>query len=62
MIAEASRMAGWRGRGMSDETWQLVRKFDDPNLNEATGAALQWYCRNILDFEQHLENDQRVCW
>ena len=59
-ITEARDLAGWRGRGMSDETWQLVRKMDNPDLNEATGAALQWYYRNIFYFEQNLANDQRV--
>lgn len=60
MITEDRGMAGWRGRGMSDETWRLIRKLDNPNLNEATGAALQWYYRNILYFEQHLDKDRRV--
>ena len=59
-IAGDRNRAGWRGRGMTDETWNLVRELDDPDMNEATGAALQWYYRNILYFQQNLEHDERV--
>lgn len=59
-IAADRRLAGWRGRGMSDVTWETIRRCDRPDMNEATGAALQWYYRNILYFEQGLENDPRV--
>jgi hypothetical protein len=59
-IAVDRRLAGWRGRGMSDATWEIIRRCDHPDMNEATGAALQWYYRNVLYFEQELQNDPRV--
>ena len=59
-IVEDRALAGWRGRGMSDQTWRLLKKLDKPDMNEATGAALQWYYRNIFYFEQNLEVDPRV--
>lgn len=59
-IAEDRHSAGWRGRGMSDATWELLRRHARPDMNEATGAALQWYYRNILFFEQGFERDERV--
>lgn len=59
-ISENRLMAGWRGRGMSDETWELLKRFSHPGMNEATGAALQWYYRNVLFFEQALQEDSRV--
>ncbi len=53
-------MAGWRGRGMSDETWEVIQRFERPELNEAdTGAALQWYYRKIFFFEQNLDRDEK---
>ena len=59
-IVEDRALAGWRGRGMSDQTWRLLKKLDKPDMNEATGAALQWYYRNIFYFEQNLQADPRV--
>jgi hypothetical protein len=52
--------AGWRGRGMSDETQQLLRQFDHPGISEASAAALMWYYRNVLFFERGLHRDPRV--
>lgn len=60
LIAKDRNSCGWRGRGMSNETHEIIRKFADNNINEATAAALKWYYRNILYFEQQLENDPRV--
>ncbi len=51
---------GWRGRGMSDETQAILRRFDRPDLNEASAAALMWYYRNILFFEQGLDRNPSV--
>ncbi len=55
------RSAGaWRGRGMSDETQELLREMVSLDLSELDGAALMWYYRNILYFEQGLDDDPRV--
>ena len=51
---------GWRGRGMSDATQSLLRRLYHPAMNEASAAALMWYYRNILFFEQGLDRDPRV--
>ncbi len=59
-IAENPLMAGWRGRGMSEATWNIVRDHNKPDMNEATGAALQWYYRNVLFFEQNFDHSPRV--
>lgn len=50
----------WQGRGMSEETLALVRQHYNPEMSEASAAALQWYFRNILFFEQDLDADRRV--
>jgi hypothetical protein len=60
MIAEDRNSCGWRGKGMSDETHAIVRKHCKPDINEVTAAALKWYYRNILFFEQNLDKDNRV--
>jgi hypothetical protein len=51
---------GWYGRGMSDTTHDLLRRAYHPNIGEASAAAMMWYYRNVLFFEQRLEQDPRV--
>lgn len=51
---------GWRGLGMSDETHEILRDLYPRCENDATAAALQWYCRNVLFFERGLSDDPRV--
>lgn len=50
----------WLGKGMSDETFMLLQKLLHPDISNASAAALQWYFRNILFFEQNLDRDPRV--
>jgi len=59
-IAADRNGSGWLGQGMSDETHALVRKLVHPGLTDASAAALQWYFRNVLLFEQGLDRDPRV--
>jgi hypothetical protein len=59
-IADDRDADGWRGRGMSDATHALVRRLYTPDMNDATAAALIWYLRNVLYFEQQFERDERV--
>jgi hypothetical protein len=51
---------GWRGRGMSDATQALLRRVVDLGPSEADGAAMMWFYRNVLFFEQTLHEDSRV--
>nr|MCU0843190.1 sulfotransferase [Thiobacillaceae bacterium] len=51
---------GWRGRGMSDASQDLIRRLAHPDMGEASAAALTWYYRNVLFFEQGLDRDPRV--
>lgn len=59
-LAQDKSAADWRGRGMSDDTQRLLRQFDHPAMGEASAAALMWYYRNVLFFEQGLDRDPRV--
>lgn len=59
-LARDKSAAEWRGRGMSDETQAHLRRLVHPAMNEASAAALMWYYRNVLFFEQGLEQDDRV--
>lgn len=59
-LAKDKNSDGWRGEGMSDETQTLLRRYADPGINEATGAALMWYLRNILFFEQEFDRRDDV--
>src|SRR5574340_1648661 len=50
----------WRGRGMSPATRELLRALYRPDASEAEGAAIMWFYRNALFFEQRLAADPRV--
>ena len=51
----------WRGLGMSSATRNcLAEAVADDALDERSAAALMWYYRNILFFEQGLHRDPRV--
>ena len=50
----------WRGRGMSDATRDLLAALYHPDASEAEGAAIMWFYRNALFFEQQLAADPRV--
>jgi hypothetical protein len=52
--------AGWRGRGMSDETHALLREYYHPDMDDSSALALFWYYRNQLLFDQKLEEDPRL--
>lgn len=59
-LARDKSAADWRGRGMSDETQAAIRRRAHSDMNEASAAALMWYYRNVLFFEQGLDLDRRV--
>lgn len=52
--------ADWRGRGMSPATRELLAALYRPDASEAEGAAIMWFYRNVLFFEQLLAADARV--
>lgn len=51
---------GWYGRGMSDATHALLKQTYHPNISETSAAAMMWYYRNALFFDQGLHNDPRA--
>jgi hypothetical protein len=50
----------WRGRGMSPAIRELLAALYRPDASEAEGAAIMWFYRNALFFEQLLAADPRV--
>ncbi len=50
----------WRGRGMSEATQRLLQQVVELSPSELDGAAMMWYYRNVLFFEQGLDRDPRV--
>ena len=52
--------AGWRARDMSDATHAVVKARYHPDMADPSAVALFWYFRNVLFFEQDLEEDDRV--
>jgi hypothetical protein len=59
-IAKDRHSDGWRGEGMSDATHALVRRFASEDLDDASAAALIWYFRNVLFFEQGFDRAPTV--
>ncbi len=59
LVANRNSMR-WRGRGMSDETYATISRLHHPGLDDWSAAALFWYLRNVLFFEQGLDRDPRV--
>ena len=60
IVAERDESGWWLGRGISDETYSLLKELAHPDISDASAAALQWYFRNMLFFEQGLDGDPRM--
>ena len=52
--------AAWQLSAISAEDARLLAQFDIDRLSEFDGAALMWYIRNSLFFNQRLEDNDRV--
>ena len=52
--------AGWRARGLSEESRATLARLYHSDMDNATACALFWYLRNTLLFDQALESDERV--
>jgi hypothetical protein len=50
----------WQARGLSHENRELVESFDYRSMTPESGAALFWYVRNSLYFEQRLDAREDV--
>jgi hypothetical protein len=50
----------WRYRGMTEETWETVSALSKQTLTPFDAAALFWWTRNKLYFDQRLREDDRV--
>jgi hypothetical protein len=59
-IVKDRNAGGWRGRGMTDATHELLKRVYRVDLANADGIALFWYYRNQLLFDQELDSDERV--
>ena len=59
IVADRDR-AGWRGKGMRDQTHATIRALYHPAMNDAAALGLFWYYRNQLFFDQQLAADRRV--
>jgi len=59
-IAEYRNSDGWLSEGLSDETYALIKELVHPGISDASAAALIWYFRGVLFFEQGFDNDPRV--
>lgn len=67
MTAQVQRIAAekgyqdeWLARGMSEDTYDIVRRFSDKGLSDAEASGVQWYFRNVLFFEQGFDHNPHV--
>jgi hypothetical protein len=51
---------GWLSEGMSDMTRSIICERAHPDLDDASAAALIWYFRSILFFEQGFDKNPDV--
>ena len=59
-IARDRDSDGWQGKGMSDATHEVVRGLVHEVITDSSAAALIWYFRNQLFFDQGFDHDPRV--
>ncbi len=59
-IAADRHSDGWLSGGLSDETYEHIQMLVHPDISDASAAALTWYFRGILFFEQGFDTDPRV--
>ena len=50
----------WRYRGVTEETWETVATLLKRKLTPFDAAALFWWTRNQLYFDQRLQEDDRI--
>ncbi len=50
----------WRNEIVSETTRQIISKYSDEPLSSFDAAALFWYSRNMLFFDQDLQSDRRI--
>jgi hypothetical protein len=50
-IAKDRKSAGWRGLGMTDETWEKLKSYYYSDISYANANALFWWYRNRLFFD-----------
>jgi hypothetical protein len=52
--------ADWRYRGATEETWETITALSNRRLTPFDAAALFWWTRNQLYFDQRLWEDDRI--
>lgn len=58
--AKSRERAGWPGEGLDDSTFKWLQEMVARDPDPHTYAALLWYIRSTLFFQQHLDNDHRL--
>lgn len=59
-IASGGAQDRWQARGLSSENRTLIESFDYSTMTPESAAALFWYVRNALYFEQELDRRDDV--
>lgn len=59
-ILASPESQGWRARGMSSETRELLEHYCHTDISHESAVALFWYMRNKLYFEQNLHRHPRA--
>ena len=59
-LIKGNRLGTWQAQGMSEQSLELLRKFDYSSMTPHSAAGLFWYIRNALFFEQSLDKEKLV--
>ncbi len=60
LFAKNNDWTSWKTENVSDNTRDLIKKYYSDSMSPNDAAALFWYARNVLYFEQGLENIEKV--
>jgi hypothetical protein len=54
-FSQGKQLGIWQAQGVSEENIQLIKSIDYTNISPHEAAALFWYLRNALFFDQQLD-------
>lgn len=60
LFANDNDWTSWKTENVSDSTRQLIREYYSDSMSPNDAAALFWYARNVIYFEQGLQDIERV--
>ncbi len=60
LFADNNDWTSWKTENVSENTRELIKEYYSDSMSPNDAAALFWYARNVIYFEQGLQNTERV--